>query len=324
MKRTNHLRRAAGAVALACALLLAGCGGRANGSVTNTASAYAADTAAEAGEAMPAEGNFESTLDPSQAAADRKMIYTADLSMESTDFDTTRAAILEAVEANGAYLEYTSQSGSSGESSRRVSYTVRVPAEHYRAFLAALSEAGNVLNMNESAQDITTSYIDVEARISALEKQRDRLNELAETAETTADLLEIESQLSEVQYQLESYTRQLRAMDNQVSYSTVEIYLREVAVLTPTSTTFVDRIGEAFTGGWRDFAGFLADLAVAAVYLLPFILIAVVILIPLLLLHKRRKEQRRAQRAARPAPPPAPGVPVYQAPPPTKDLEKKE
>ena len=50
--------------------------------------------------------------------------------------------------------------------------------------------------------------------------------------ETTADLLEFESQLSDVQYQLESYTCQLRSMDQQVSYSTVDIYLREVATLT--------------------------------------------------------------------------------------------
>lgn len=68
----------------------------------------------------------------------------------------------------------------------------------------------------------------------ALEAQRTRLNELADQAETTADLLEIESQLSDVQYQLENYTRQLRNMDQQVSYSTVDIYLEEVATLTPT------------------------------------------------------------------------------------------
>ena len=48
------------------------------------------------------------------------------------------------------------------------------------------------------------------------------------------DRLEIESQLSDVQYQLENYTGQLRNMDQQVSYSTVDIYLQEVVTLTPT------------------------------------------------------------------------------------------
>lgn len=55
-------------------------------------------------------------------------------------------------------------------------------------------------SLNESAQDITAEYVDVEARLKALNDQRDRLNALADKAETTADLLEIESQLSDVQY----------------------------------------------------------------------------------------------------------------------------
>lgn len=107
----------------------------------------------------------------------------------------------------------------------------------------------------------------MQARLSALEAQRDRLNALADQAETTADLLEIESQLSDVQYQLENYTRQLRSMDQQVSYSTVDIYLREVATLTPTGVTFGERIADAFGGGWDAFVGFLQGLVIALVYL---------------------------------------------------------
>ena len=91
--------------------------------------------------------------------------------------------------------------------------------------------------------------------------ERTRLNELADQAETTADLLEIESQLSDVQYQLENYTRQLRNMDQQVSYSTVDIYLEEVATLTPTGVTFTERIADVFGGGWDAFVGFVQGLA---------------------------------------------------------------
>ena len=112
-----------------------------------------------------------------------------------------------------------------------------------------------MLNISESAENITSSYIDVQARLSALEAQRDRLNALADQAETTADLLEIESQLSDVQYQLENYTRQLRSMDQQVSYSTVDIYLREVATLTPTGVTFGERIADASAAAGMPLSG---------------------------------------------------------------------
>lgn len=41
-------------------------------------------------------------------------------------------------------------------------------------FWPAVGDAGSVLNISESAENITSSYIDVQARLSALEAQRDR------------------------------------------------------------------------------------------------------------------------------------------------------
>mgnify|MGYP000727197872 CR=1 FL=1 len=123
--------------------------------------------------------------------------------------------------------------------------------------------------------------------------------------------MEIESQLSDVQYQLESYTCQLRSMDQQVSYSTVDIYLREVATLTPTGVTFGERIADAFGGGWDAFVGFLQGLVIALVYLWPVLLIAVAVVFILRKVWKKRpKEGKAAQaRADTLAPPSTPVKP---------------
>ena len=254
-------------------------------------------------------GGSGALLDPSASTdTDRKIIYTASVEMESTDFAGAQTAILAAVEQAGAYLESTDLWGSAEDADRSARYTVRVPADNYRQLLAALSEAGSVLNQSESASDVTANYIDVEARLTALEAQRDRLNELADQAETTADLLEIESQLSDVQYQIESYTGQLRAMQDQVTYSTVDIYLSEVATLTPTGVTFADRLAEAFFGGWRAFASLVQNVFLAVVYLMPLILVAAVIIVLCVLAGRRRA--RTHPRRPRPGPPspPAPGA----------------
>ena len=248
---------------------------------------------------MPANAAEAATDETAQ-----KIIYNASLSMESTDFDTTREALMTAVEANGAWLESTSLYGTEKDHDRTADYTVRVPVGSYRAFLAAVGDAGSVLNISESAENITSSYIDVQARLSALEAQRDRLNALADQAETTADLLEIESQLSDVQYQLESYTCQLRSMDQQVSYSTVDIHLREVATLTPTGVTFGERIADAFGGGWDAFVGFLQGLVIALVYLWPVLLIAVAVVFILRKVWKKRPKKEQLPKPAQ-TPPPA-------------------
>ena len=257
-----------------------------------------------------AAGAVDSSLVPenvAEAATDetaQKIIYNASLSMESTDFDATRETLLAAVEANNAWMESTSVYGTEKDHDRSADYTVRVPVDNYRAFLAAAGEAGSVRNVSENAQNITSSYIDVESRLAALEAQRTRLNELADQAETTADLLEIESQLSDVQYQLENYTRQLRNMDQQVSYSTVDIYLEEVATLTPTGVTFTERIADAFGGGWDAFVGFVQGLVIALVYLWPVVLIVIAVIAALRFWRKRHPKAPKAPKPIQ-TPPPA-------------------
>lgn len=295
------------AAALAAAALLAGCG-----STSSTDGGYyAAEAAAqESGIYGSAAGGADSSLMPANAAeaatdeTAQKIIYNASLSMESTDFDAARETLMAAVEANEAWMESASVYGTEKDHDRSADYTVRVPVDNYRAFLAAAGEAGSVRNVSENAENITSSYIDVQARLTALEAQRTRLNELADQAETTADLLEIESQLSDVQYQLENYTGQLRNMDQQVSYSTVDIYLQEVVTLTPTGVTFTERIADAFGGGWDAFVGFVQGLVIALVYLWPVVLIAVAVLAALRFWRKRHPKAPKAPKPIQ-TPPPA-------------------
>ena len=285
------------------AALLTGCG------ASGTAASSSATQDMMSSESMAA-GGAESALlpeDVSTAENAQKLIYNADLELETTSFDAAQDTLQAAVENTGAWLEYSEMNGSSEDQDRRLYYTVRVPVDNYRTFLEQAGQSGSVLSLNESAQDVTASYIDVEARIDSLEAQRERLAELAAQAETTADLLEIESQLSDVQYELESYTRQLRALDGQIAYSTVNVTLREVATLTPTGITFPERLGDAFSGGWSAFVTFLQGLILTLVYLWPLLLIAAAVVFAARSLSRRH-------RAAHPKPP-KPQKPGKGAPP---------
>ena len=309
MKHTTLSRFASLAASAALALSLAACGSTSrstySAAVSNDTAAfssqdagdyesYSAESAAAGeGSSFSSDDLTSSMLDPSTVESSRKIVYNASVRMETTDYDTTRAALQEAVTAANGYLESTDQGGS------YTYYTARIPAENYRSFLTAAGEAGNVTSLNESAQDITAEYVDVEARLKALNDQRDRLNALADKAETTADLLEIESQLSDVQYQLESYTGQMRLMDNQVRYSTVDISLQEVRVLTPTATTFGEKFVEAVTSGWRGFVDGAEDLILVVVYLWPVVLIVLAILLVARPALKRRKARRAEKKQAK-------------------------
>ena len=304
--------------ALLAAVLLAGCGSISS----KDGGYYATESPSAEGAYDTAAGAANSSIVPEELPDStdetaQKIIYNADINMESTDFDAARDTLLAAVDDCGAWMEYSSLSGDAKDHDRYAYYTVRVPVENYRTFLAAVGEAGSVLDLSETAENITSSYIDVQARLSALEAQRERLNALADQAETTADLLEIESQLSDVQYQLENYTRQLKNMDQQVSYSTVDIRLSEVATLTPTGTTFGERVADAFAGGWHGFVAFLQGFVLAVIYLWPVLLVVGIIVALAVTLTKRRRKNH-----PKPVKPAAPAKPAEYTPQSTNDEPK--
>ena len=108
-------------------------------------------------------------------------------------------------------------------SSRSVNLTYRVPQANYQSFLDAVAQAGNVTYKSQQAEDVTTQYMDIEARLSNLTAQRTRLQELQAQADNLSDLLQIETSLTDVQSQIESWQSQLDWYSNQVSLSLIHI-----------------------------------------------------------------------------------------------------
>ena len=235
--------------------------------------------------AVPADGSADAmsdrdaggtgTLSAEAAQTSTKLIYTANLTIESKDFDAARTALNEAVSAAGGYMEASDESSYSGMG-RSLSLTIRVPQDNYASFLEAAAQAGNLVDKSEQVQDVTTQYMDIEARLSNLTAQRTRLQELQAQADTLADLLEIESSLSDVQYQIESWQSQLDWYSNQVSCCTVYITLNEVETLTPTSTSFGAKLLAALRNGWTGFVSGAQAVAVFLVGAWPAILIGAV------------------------------------------------
>ncbi len=216
------------------------------------------DDAGEAG-AITSEEGIESV-----AQNGRKLIKTIRLEMQTKDFDTLTAGIRNKIQEMNGYIESSSVWGNSytGSSTRSSDYTVRIPQDRLDEFIDVVSGLGNVTYKNESVEDVTLQYVDVESRQKALETEQERLLELLEQADNLEDLLTIESRLSEVRYELENYGSQKRILDNQIDYSTVYITISEVERITPVGEKgFFEEIADRFSASLynvgRGFRGFL-------------------------------------------------------------------
>lgn len=182
--------------------------------------------------------------------ADRKLIRTIAINAETEDLTALLESLTERIDQLGGYVESKNLRNGSTYSSyrtRSLSMTVRIPAENADAFIDQVSDQANIVSSTESVDDVTLQYVDTESQVKALETEQERLLALLEQANTLEEILKIEDRMTEVRYQLERYASQLRALENQVSYATVNLSVTEVTEYTPVQEQSTwERITEGF------------------------------------------------------------------------------
>lgn len=244
-------------------------------------------------EAEYQSGAFEeypSTTD-NEKLKDVKMVYTANMDLQTLSFDQADSDISALVEEMGGYFEQRSISNrSSGY--RYAEYTVRVPAEKFNDFCSQMGTLCHLVYKNESADNITESYYDTQSRLVTAQTKLERLQELLRRAESMEDIITIESAISETEWTIENLTGTLRTYDSLVGYSTVYMSLSEVYELAgqgQAPVTFGDRLGESFLDGLKAIGRTAQNFAVWLAYSWFWLLIVVVIVILVIRRLRRRK-----------------------------------
>ena len=223
---------------------------------------------------------------------DVKMVYTANMDLQTLSFDKADADISALVEEMGGYFEQRSISNrSSGY--RYAEYTVRVPAEKFNDFCSQMGTLCHLVYKNESADNITESYYDTQSRLVTAQTKLERLQELLRRAESMEDIITIESAISETEWTIENLTGTLRTYDSLVGYSTIYMTLHEVYELSgqgQAPVTFGDRLGESFLDGLKAIGRTAQNFAVWLAYSWFWLLIVVVIVIVVIRTIRRRKK----------------------------------
>lgn len=277
--------------------LATGCG--AQSAADSAPRQEAAAEAPGAANGLYAEMGSESTILPEN----RKLIKTVYMHAETEDLDGILVQVEEQIAALGGYVEERYIHNGSAYSDYRyrdADLTIRIPAESVDSFVSHVSGISNIVSTSESVEDVTLTYVDTEARLTALETEQARLLELLESAETMYDLLEIEGRLTEVRYELESVASQLRTMDNLISYATVHLSISEVQEYTPTEEkTPWQRIGEGFVRSLKDIGEGLVEFFVWILSNLPHLVVWGAILTGVLFLLRKLRANKKTRKASR-------------------------
>lgn len=238
-----------------------------------------------------------------------KIIYSADATVETTDFDTTVSQVAELVGQYKGWIESSSINGSNyysssrGDmSSRSAYYTIRIPSTSFNEIMNSLSTLGNVPYTHTYTENVTSQYYDTSARLTAYQTQEARLLEMMEKADTVEDTIKIEDKLTELRYQIESLQSTLKNWDRQVSYSTISLDIEEVCEYTPETPavkpSYGQRLLNALSSSLRDIGEFFSELLVWLVSALPVLLVLAATAAVIVIIVKRCRGKRRAKKDA--------------------------
>ncbi len=241
--------------------------------------------------------------------AARKLIRNASLELETKEYDTFIDALEKQLATCGAYVQNGETSGSAERGTRWAYYTIRVPESKYDTFLSTVSALANVLHKNENVEDVTMSYTDMEARVRALETERDTLLAIMEKCTELKDVITVQERITNVQYELDSVNSRLKRYDDLIAYCTINLTISEVKkeTIPVAEKTLGQRITEQLAYNCEEIAEGAKIFAVWFVSSLPYfgiwLVVAAVLLVAALMIGKRSKrklaERQKKREAAR-------------------------
>jgi hypothetical protein len=155
------------------------------------------------------------------------IVETAALTIRADDYDQARAAVERIVAQHQGFVGELDAKAAAG-SARELSATLRVPSSQLESVLAALRQLGHVEEETRSNEDISSQYVDLEARLRSARSTEQRLLELlAQRTGKLSDVLEAERELARIRGEIESMQGQRAALAGQVRYATVKLTLDE-------------------------------------------------------------------------------------------------
>jgi len=164
---------------------------------------------------------------------DRMIIHHAQLQVKVKEFEQAQLKLEKKVTEYGGYIV---ESNVYRQDTEAVSGTmiIRIPEKHFQSFLKDAEETATILERNVTGQDVTEQFVDLQSRVTSKRAVEARLLEFMGTAQKTEDLLKISADLAKVQEEIEVIAGKMNYLENQTSYSTIEIAMFEDRVIVPS------------------------------------------------------------------------------------------
>jgi len=240
-RQSSCVRHWLGAAALAVlTLVLAACGGSSNSASTafSTQNGGSGNSSGQAGGAStPSGGSGQPTL-PNGTPVNAYLIRSLSVNLQvSKPLDVEHQITQDVLSMDPVAQPAGEQINQQSDGSYSVALTFAVSAAKYEAvksYLGSFSATypafnGKLTGENETVQNVTTQYVDLQSRLKNLQTEQQRLLQLMSQAQNLSDTLTIQDKLTDVEGQIEQIEGQINELNSQTAYSTVTVNLASTA-----------------------------------------------------------------------------------------------
>jgi len=160
-------------------------------------------------------------------------------------------------------------------------FTLKVPSNKFDFIMDSISSVAEFIEFeNITTKDVTSEFIDIEARLKTKLEVKERYEFiLRNRAKSVEDLLDVEHKLQLIQEEIESSQGRLKYLTNKVGLSTIQVDLYETVEFKEEPTaykkTFGSEFKEAFISGWD----FVKSIFIALIYVWPILLIGIMLFV---------------------------------------------
>lgn len=233
------------------------------------------------------------------AGLNKKLIYKANLNMEVEDYGKAQTEIRNMVTmAKGYIIEFNENMSQYEEGG---TFVLKVPAAGFSSFLNNLEKIEHAsLQRSIQGQDVSEEYVDLEARLKAAQLLESQYIEFMKKATKSSDLVAFANELGAIQEKIEQIKGKIRYIDQNVSFSTVELRLYQtdesIAVKEKADQgPLMERASNALKGSLNALSVMFQWIVVILAGALP-ILIGGGIILAIVLVTRKNMRVRRGQR----------------------------
>jgi len=226
---------------------------------------------------------------PAPEVTDRMVVSNSYLSLVVKDVTTSIKQMTDYVTSVGGYM--VNSNISRPEEGGTGTLTVRVPSKQLDTILQELkNKTVKVVSQNLEGTDVTDQFVDNQARLSILEGNKARFEEIMKNAVTVDEILRVQNEIFSLQSQIDSIKGQQNYLAKTAEMAKITIYLSTDELALPYAPVNTFRSEVVFKMAIRHLIGSLQSLATMVIWIGVYAVIWVPILVVILVLKKRRKQ----------------------------------